>query len=113
MEEMKKEDVLKEASKKKAVVGEAEKQKVNAGNWIALIVAGVLAVVLMIVEGALGHFTSIYVLGMVCFTWASVLYFMQYFKAKRPWQVLIGAVLEAVGAIAMLVVYILYNVGVI
>ncbi|MBQ7466530.1 MAG: hypothetical protein IJS74_00500 [Clostridia bacterium] len=113
MEEMKKEEVLEVASKKKAVVGEAEKQKVNAGNWIALIVAGALAVVLMIVEGALGHFTSIYVLGMVCFTWASVLYFMQYFKAKRPWQVLIGAVLEAVGAIAMLVCYILYNVGVI
>ena len=39
--------------------------------------------------------------------------FIQYFKAKRPWQVLIGAVLEAIGAISMLVVYILYNVGVI
>lgn len=45
------------------------------GNWIAIIVAGVLAVAFMIVEGVLGHFSAIYALGAVCYTLASVFYF--------------------------------------
>ena len=67
----------------------------------------------MVIEGLLGHFIAIYVLGAVCFTWASVFYFCQFFIAKRPWQVLIGAVLEAAGALTMIVIYILFNIGVI
>ena len=47
---MKNEEILKK-SKKKVIVGEMEQQKINGANWIALICAGLLAVVFMIVEG--------------------------------------------------------------
>ena len=109
---MEKEEILKKASKKKALVGEMENSKINKSNWIALIAAGVIAVIFMVVEGVLKHFSAIYAIGFVCFAWASVFYFCSYFIAKRPWQVLIGAVLEGLGACAMLTFYILYNVGV-
>lgn len=105
-------EILEKAQGKKVLVGEMEQAKINRSCWIGNISACLLAVVLMIAEGALGHFTAIYALGAVCFTWASVFYFCQFFMAKRPWQVLIGAVLEAAGAITMLVVYVLYNLGV-
>lgn len=105
-------EILEKAQGKKVYVGEMEQAKINRSCWIGNISACSLAVVLMIVEGALGHFTAVYALGAVCFTWASVFYFCQFFMAKRPWQVLIGAVLEAAGAITMLVVYVLYNLGV-
>ena len=108
---MDKETILSKANKK-VQVGEMEKQKINSGNWIAIIIACVIAVAFMIVEGCLGHHTAIFALGAVCFGWASSFYFMQYFKAKRPWQVLIGAVLEAVGFATMVTLYILFNVGV-
>lgn len=105
-------EILEKAQSKKVYVGEMEQAKINRSCWIGNISACVLAVVLMIVEGALGHFTAIYALGAVCFTWASVFYFCQFFLAKRPWQALIGAMLEGAGAITMLVVYVLYNLGV-
>lgn len=104
-------EILEKIKGKKVHIGEMEQAKINKSCWIGNITACALAVVLMIIEGALGHFTAIYALGSVCFTWASVFYFCQFFIAKRPWQVLIGAVLEAAGAITMLVVYILYNMG--
>lgn len=110
---MNKDEILEKVGKKKAVVGEMEKAKINKSNWISVITAGVLAVIFMIVEGALGHYPSIYVLGAVCFTWASVFYFCQFFIAKRTYGVLIGAILEAIGAICMITVYILFNTGVI
>ena len=109
---MEKEEVLEKASKKKALVGEMETSKINKSNWISLIVAGVVAVIFMVVEGALKHFSAMYAIGCVCFVWASVFYFCQYFIAKRPWGVLIGAILEGLGACAMMTFYILYNVGV-
>lgn len=109
---MEREEILEKASKKKAVVGEMEKSKINKSNWIAIIVAGIIAVVFMIIEGALGHFSAIYAIGAICFTWASVFYFCQYFIAKRPFGVLIGAILEGLGAVIMLTLYILFNVGV-
>ena len=109
---MEREEILEKASKKKALVGEMEKTKTNSGNWIALLCAGVVAVALIIAEGALGHFTALYAIACVCYTWASVFYICQYFVAKRPWQVLIGAVLHGLAAVAMLVLYILTNVGV-
>ena len=108
---MEKEEVLEKAQKKKAVVGEMEHAKINKSNWIAVVVACSVAVVLMIVEGLFKHQTAIYALALVCFTWASVFYFCQYFLAKRPWPVLIGASLETAGAITMLVLLILKYVG--
>lgn len=109
---MEKEEILKKAGKKCAV-GEMEKQKTNKGNWIALIVAGIIAVTFMIIEGILGHFSAIYALGAVCYGWAFVLYTCQYFMAKRPWQVLIGSVLHGLAFITMIVLYILKNINII
>lgn len=109
---MEKDEILKKAQSKKVYVGEMEKVKINKSNWIALIVAQIIAVAFMIVEGCLRHFTAIYALASVCFTWASVFYFCQYFIAKRPKGVLIGAVLYLIGFAIMLTLYILFNVGV-
>ena len=67
----------------------------------------------MVIEGALGHAQAIYAIGAVCFTWASVFYFCQYFIAKRPYGVLIGAIFETIGALIMITNYILINVGII
>ena len=110
---MDKQEILEKAAKKKAVVGEMEKAKINKSHWIATISAGVLAVALMITLGALGDKAAVFAIGAICFTWASVLYFCQYFIAKRPWQILIGAVLEALGAAIMLTNFILTSCGVI
>lgn len=110
---MEKDVILKIASEKKAVVGEAEKGKINKSCWIANIVAVTLAVIFMIVEGILGRFSTIYLLGSICSIWASVFFFLQYFVAKRPKGVIIGGVLHALGGIVWLVFYILYTVGVI
>ena len=107
---MEKKEILEKAGKKKAQVGEMEKARLGKGAFISLIVAGVLAVIFMIVEGILGHFTAIFAIGAICYTWASVFYFCQYFLAKRPWQVLIGASLEGAAAIAMIVLYIIYSI---
>ena len=109
---MEKEDILKKAQKKKDIVGEMERAKINKSNWIGNIIACVVAVALMITEGALGHYTSLYAIATVCFTWASVFYFCQYFIAKRPWPVLLGAILETIGACIMITLFILFNIGV-
>ena len=104
---MDKQEILEKTKHKKVLVGEMENQKINKSNWIAIIVAGILAVALMITEGALGHYSAIYAIAFVCFSWASVFYFCQYFLAKRPYGVLIGAILEAIGAATMLTLYII------
>ena len=109
---MEREEILEKASKKKVFVGEMEKAKINKSNWISVACAQVVAVIFMIIEGCLGHFTAIYALATVCFVWASVFYFCQYFLAKRPKGVLIGAILESLGAIIMITMYILFNIGV-
>ena len=109
---MKKDEILKIAQQNKDKVGEMERKKVSKSNWIAVVSTGVLAIIFMICEGFQGHRTVIYAFAALCFTWASVFYFCQYFVAKRPWQVLIGAALEAVGAVSMIVLYILFTVGV-
>lgn len=46
-------------------------------------------------------------LGAVCYTWASVFYFCQYFVAKRPKGVLVGGILHGLAAITMIVFYII------
>jgi len=109
---MKREEILEKASKKKALVGEMEKVKINKSCWIANIVAVIIATALMITLGALGVFTGLYAIAFICFVWASVFYFCQYFIAKRPWQVLIGAILDSIGAIIMFTFFILFSVGV-
>lgn len=109
---MEKEKILKQAQKGKHPIGEMEKSKINVGNWISLIVACVFAVALMIVEGSKKHFDGIYAIASICYLWASVFFFCQYFIAKRKWQVLIGAVLHSIGFITMFTFYILYSVGV-
>jgi len=110
---MDKNEVLKKAESKKAIVGEMELTKINKSNWIGIISAGIVATIFMIIEGFLGHYTAIYALASVCFTWASVFYFCQYFIAKRHhFGILLGAILEAVGALTMLTFYILFSVGV-
>ena len=109
---MEREEILKKAQKKKVYIGEMEKEKVNKANWIALIVAQVLAVALMIIEGCLKHFSAIYAIAMVCMCWAMVLYFCQFFIAKRPKGVLIGAVLYSIGFSIMSTFYVLFSIGV-
>lgn len=109
---MKREEILEKAQKKKALVGEMEKVKINKSCWIANIVAVSVATALMITLGALGMFAGLYAIAFVCLAWASVFYFCQYFIAKRPWQVLIGAVLNAIGAIIFFTFFILYSIGV-
>ena len=108
---MEKEEILQKAANKNPV-GEMEKTKINKAGWISTIVVGVFAIAFMIVEGILGHYSAIYVVAFLCYCWASVFYTLQYFVAKRPWGVLVGAILEGLAAICMLVCYILYNVGV-
>ena len=110
---MEKEKVLEKAKSKKALVGEMEMHKVNKSSWIALIVAGVIAVALIIAEFALGHFSGGFAVAGVCYAWASVQYFCQYFIAKRPWPVLIGAVLHGLAFVACAVFYILFCLKVI
>lgn len=109
---MKREEILEKASKKKVVVGEMERVKINKSCWIANIVAVIIATAFMITLGALGVFTGLYAIASICFVWASVFYFCQYFIAKRPWQVLIGAILDSIGAVVMFVFFILFSVGV-
>ena len=108
---MKKEEILQKASNKHPV-GEMEQSNINKSSWIALIAAGAVAVAMMIVEGLQQHITAIFAIAFACFTWAGVFYFCQYFVAKRPWQVLIGAVLHSLGAVAMLTLYVLFSIGV-
>lgn len=109
---MDKNEILRKAQEGKDKVGEMERKKVSKANWIAIISTGILAVIFMFTEGFQGNRTAVYALGAICFTWASVFYFCQYFVAKRPWQVLIGASLEAIGALTMITLYILFSIGV-
>lgn len=107
---MEKEEILEKSKKTKYPVGEMENNKVNKGNWISIIIAGVVAVAFMIVEGALGHYTSIFAIASICYIWASSLYTFQFFMAKRPWPVLFGAILHGLAAIAMITLYIISNI---
>jgi len=109
---MEKEEILKKVESKKVYVGEMEKTKINKSCWISNIVAVIVATLLMITLGAMGVFTGLYAIASLCLIWASVFYFCQYFIAKRPWQVLIGAILDSIGAIIMFTFFVLFSVGV-
>lgn len=110
---MEKNEILEKVQEKKVVVGEMEKAKINKSCWLGNIVACVVAVAFIIVESALGNMASAFAIAAVCFSWASVFYFCQYFVAKRPWPILIGAILEALGALIMITNFVLATVGVI
>ena len=75
-------EILEKVSGKKAYVGEYENQGINKSNWISIIVAGIVAVVFIIVFGALRMKEVCFAIGAICFTWACVFYFCQYFIAK-------------------------------
>ena len=109
---MKKEEIL-EKSKKKAIVGEMETDKIRKGNWIAIIIAGITALIFLVTENILDHLSGYFAIMAIIFAWAAVLYFCQYFMAKRPWQVLIGAVLYTMAFIGMVTLYILENINII
>ena len=110
---MEKQGILEKAQSKKAIVGEMERAKINKSNWISVIVAGIVAIVFIILEGFQGHRSVCFAIGAICFIWASVFYFCQYFIAKRPKGVLIGAIFESLGALIMVLNYILCLTGVI
>ena len=109
---MKKEEVLEKAQSKRDVVGEMEREKLGKSAMISLLCAGIAAIALIVVEGALGHFSAVYAIASICFLWASVFYSLQFFLAKRPWPVLIGAILEGLAFAFFLVRYILCVTGV-
>lgn len=107
-------EILEKTSSKKALVGEYENQGINKSNWISVIATGIVAVVFIIVFGALNMKEVCFAIGAICFTWASVFYFCQYFVAGRRFAgILIGAVLEALGVVAMTTCFALTVVGVI
>ncbi len=109
---MEKEKILEKTSRKKAIIGEMEREKLGKSSLISLLATGILAVVFIIVESALNHPSSAYLIASICFFWASLFYTLQYFLAKRPWQVLIGSVLDGLAFIFFTVRYILFVCGV-
>lgn len=109
---MDRDQILSNVKTRKILVGEMEKANINKSCWISNIVFVILASALMITLGAIGNLAGLYAIAFSCLAWASVFYFCQYFVAKRPWQVLIGAVLSTIGAVIMFVFFILYGIGV-
>ena len=107
-------EILEIASGNKAVVGEYENQGISKSNWISVICTGVVAVAFIIVFACLNMKEVCFAIGAVCFTWASVFYFCQYFVAGRRFAgILIGAILEAIGMITMTTLFALTVTGVI
>ena len=110
---MEREEVLKKVQSKKAIIGEMEYSKINKSNWIAVIVTCILAIVLMIIFGCLKNKMAIFAIATLCYTWATTFYFCQYFIAKRKhWGILLGAILELIGALSMFLCFIFSVVGV-
>ena len=111
---MEREEILQKASSKKAQIGEYENQKIAKCNWISVIVTGIVAIAFICLFGALGMKSVCFAIGGICFTWATVFYFCQYFIAKRRHiGILLGAIGELFGALIMLTNCILAIVGVI
>ena len=102
-----------ETDKKEQIAENQEpKEKRKPPFWYCNVVACIVAIVLMIVEYILGNYSSIYAIGIVCFSWSSLFYFSQYFKVKKRKLTLVVAILEAFGLVLSIVSYILYVVGV-
>lgn len=64
---MEKEEILKKAESKKALIGEMEQSKVIKANWIALIVTAFAAVAFIITFGIQGNFTALYAVAFICY----------------------------------------------
>ena len=110
---MEKEEILEKAKSKKAIVSEFEKEKINKGNWISIIVAGVVGVIFAIIEGIRGNASAIYAIAIIMEAWACSLYFCQYFIAKRKRVgILIGAILYLIAVVIFTTIYVLICVGV-
>ncbi len=111
---MNREEILEKAQSKKVQVGEYENQKIAKCNWISVIVTGIVAIAFICLFGALGMKSVCFAIGGICFTWATVFYFCQYFIAKRRHiGILLGAIGELFGALIMLTNCILSIVGII
>lgn len=110
---MEKEEILERVKNQKVVIGEMEKRKIDKSCWIANLVAVIIANVFAVILGIMKMFAGLYAVYLVCLIWASVFYFCQYFIAKRPWQILIGAVLYSIGAIIMVICFIIFAIGVV
>ena len=110
---MNKKEILEKVQKKKVYIGEMEKSKIDKSNWISVIITGVVALIFIIVLSMLGDKAAAFGIGCICFTWAGSFYFCQYFIAKRPVGVLIGAIFETFGALIMLLNFILTVTGVV
>jgi pheromone shutdown protein TraB len=102
---------IKKAQKQEIAIIE-DKEKTYKACMMASIVACSLAVILMILEGVIGNYTSLYALASVCFMWGSVFGFCRYFLAKKQLTVLMCAIIGALGAITMIVLYILFSAGI-
>ena len=109
---MEKQEVLVCMQNKKVTSRGEDSLKVDKSCLIATIVACSLAIVLMIIEGIMGNYTSLYALGSVCFIWTGVYQFCRYFLRNRNITLLITGVLFALGAIAMILLYILFSAGI-
>ena len=107
---MDKKEILEKVQSKKVLVGEMEKTKIDKSCWIANIFSVIIATTLMIIMGTIKNFIGLYAIAFICLVWATVFYLCQFLVAKRPWQVLIGAVLCCIGAIIMLIFLILFSV---
>lgn len=109
---MERNEILENASHKKAVVGEMEREKISKSSWIATLIMSVFGIAMIIVCGALKHFAAVYAIASLLFLWPCIFYTLQYFLAKRPWQVLIGSILEGSACIFYFIRFILYITGV-
>ena len=109
---MEKDEILQKVSKKKTVVGEMEKEKLGKCTLTSLVATFVAAVGFIVAEAALNHASAAFAIAALCYLWAGVFYTLQYFIAKRPWPVLIGAILHCLACIFFVVRYILCVCGV-
>lgn len=107
---MEKEEIIEKAKRKKCLVGEMENAKIQKSNWIAVIVACIVAVAFCFSESIFARRPAYFAIMAIIFAWATTFYIGQFTLAKRPWQVLIGAVLYGLAFIAMIVLYVIANV---
>lgn len=106
-------EVLKKVQSKKALIGEMESKMISKCNWISVILTGIVAIAFIIVEASFGRKATCFLIGSIYFTWASAFYYCQYFLAKRPIGILLGGIGETVGALIMILNYVLTLCGVI
>ncbi len=105
---MEKKEKTKKEKKSPLVLDEETMKKRQMQSYrIGLLSAIGLAIILIIVEGCLGHFSSIFALACICFTWGAVYYILQFCLVKREWAVLTIGIVDAVIALAMFVFFIM------